>query len=267
MNEIIQHLLDKSDNQLITITNQKKIAQKFSLSLHEIEQIGLENNILPVRYQRHQNIISLKEQLQLLNSHVAIIGLGGIGGYVTEMLTRIGIGHLTICDPDIFEEHNLNRQLFSNINNIGRLKSEITQERILKINPAVNISATSKPFNKENSDDIIEGCNTVVDALDSISTRSVLSKECSYRNIPLVFGAIGGWHGQVAVQQNNNIFDLLYPQNYKTKGVEIKTGNPSFTPAVIAGIQVGEVIKILLDNHSDKKIWFLDLYSSECQLV
>ena len=87
----------------------------------------------------------------------------------------------------------------------------------------------------------------VVDALDSIPTRLALANTCTEMDLPLVHGAIGGWYGQVVTQfPGDDTIQRLYAHWTQGKGVEQQLGNPSFTPALVASIQVAEVCKIVL---------------------
>ena len=97
-----------------------QIAEQTEYSLKEIELQALEHNIVPERYCRNQTSLSNRDQRKLLQAHVAIIGLGGLGGTVTEILARIGVGKLTLIDGDCFDESNLNRQILSSPANLGR---------------------------------------------------------------------------------------------------------------------------------------------------
>ena len=105
-------------------------------SLAEVEGVALSLGLMPARYQRNQQIITVQDQLKLFRSRVAVIGCGGLGGYVIEELARLGVGTLVAIDPDIFQEHNLNRQILSTTDALGRAKVELAAERVAEINPA-----------------------------------------------------------------------------------------------------------------------------------
>jgi len=98
---------------------QIETAGKFQTTSREVEILALQNNIIPKRYQRNLGVISPSEQIKLLQSKVAIIGAGGLGGTVLELLVRMGIGELIIADKDIIGDSNLNRQILSTETNLG----------------------------------------------------------------------------------------------------------------------------------------------------
>lgn len=221
--------------------------QEFGLSHADIEGLALENGLFPARYQRNRNTISSDEQLQLFRSKVAVIGCGGLGGYVIEELARLGVGHILAVDPDVFEEHNLNRQLLSSPANLGWAKVDAARERVGQINPAVTVDTVQEAFCSANGALLLAGSMVAVDALDSISYRLELAEVCGDAGIAMVHGAIGGWYGHVATQlPGDKTVQNIYRHWTAGKGIEQHLGNPAFTPAVVASLQVTEVCKILL---------------------
>lgn len=202
---------------------------------------------MPARYQRNLSMVSIDEQLLLFRSRVAVIGCGGLGGYVIEELARLGVGTIIAIDPDVFEEHNLNRQLLSKPALIGSSKVEAAVTRVAEINPAVTLIPVQLAYTPENGKQLIHNSLVVVDALDSIKTRLALADTCSELKIPMVHGAIAGWYGHVATQlPGDNTVQSIYQNWVEGKGIEQQLGNPSFTPAVIASLQAAEVCKIIL---------------------
>jgi len=240
-------LHDHADNGLLPWRRQVEAAERFYLSLAQIEERALELGILPARYQRNQTSLSLKNQLTLFRSRAVVIGCGGLGGYVIEQLARLGVGHITAIDPDVFEEHNLNRQLLSTANSLGTAKVEAAARRVADINPAVTLVAVQERFSPDNGHHLLQGATIAVDALDSIPVRLDLAKACSELGIPLVHGAIAGWYGHVASQlPGEETVSRIYQSWHDGKGIEQRLGNPAFTPAVVASLQVAEACKILL---------------------
>lgn len=250
MDTLAHFLKSNTEGDLVPWSTAEKAVEDFNLSHHEVEENILRLNLLPKRYQRNRNTIQIEQQKILFNSMAAVAGCGGLGGYITEELARIGIGHITVIDPDVFEEHNLNRQLFSSIDLLGRLKTEVAAERIHDINPAVEVKSVSAAFSKENGRDLLKGADIVIDALDSIETMFELAEVCRLLDIPLVHGSAAGWFGQIAVQfPGEEILPRIYRDKLK-KGVEEELGNVSFGPAVIAGLEVAETAKLLLNRTS-----------------
>ncbi len=271
--EALQDFLQShAQGDLLPWEAQVEAANRFGLTYGAIEETALKINLLSVRYQRNRQTISTAQQLRLFRSKVAVIGCGGLGGYAIEELARLGIGHITVVDPDIFEEHNLNRQLLSTLAVLGKPKVEVAVERIKEINPAVTVMPVMKVISKENGAVLLKGVNVAVDALDSIPTRLELADICKELNIPLVHGSIAGWYGQVATQfPGEDILGKIYPRSAGKKGIETELGNLSFTAGFVASIEAAEVCKILLDEgtslrHRMLSINLLDLEIVEVQL-
>lgn len=228
-------------------TAQVAAAERFGITFGQVEEAVLQRGIMPARYQRNRQTITVENQLLLCRSRAVIIGSGGLGGYLVEELARLGVGNLVVVDPDIFEEHNLNRQILSSPALLGRPKAEVAAARVGEINPAVSVTALQTAFSRENGQEILAGAHVVLDGLDSIATRLELAEICRELSIPLVHGAIGGWYGQVASQlPGDDISPSLFGNWSESRGVETRLGNPSFTPAVVASLQVAEACKILL---------------------
>ena len=219
-----------------------------------------------MRYDRNRKMITRQDNERLSNSKVAVIGCGGLGGYIIEMLARIGIGHLVCIDGDVFDETNWNRQLLSSEVNKGHSKALAAKERVSLINSEVVVEAYDFFLSAENVS-VLKDCHLIVDAVDSVEGKLMLQKIASSLNVPLVYGAIAGWYGQVTtILPGDDTLDLIYRSK---KTIEKELGNPSFTPATIASIQVAEVIKLLL-NQGDilqNKVLFIDLLSQEYEMI
>jgi len=216
------------------------------------------------RYLRNHNAISETEQALLVEKRVLVVGCGGLGGMVIECLARIGVGHLRVVDGDVFEESNLNRQLLSSTMNLGRSKTLAAQQRIMAVNPLVQVEAYQTLLTEENAPDLLKVCDVVVDALDNIPARLLLQQAAKTAGIPLVHGAVAGWIGQVCViQPGQDLLSLLYPSFNETHGEEQDTGTLSFTAAVTASWQAAETVKLLLGKTGlNGEILEIDLFNS-----
>jgi molybdopterin/thiamine biosynthesis adenylyltransferase len=264
--ETVAFLQKNSEEGLLPFSVQQDAAGQFSLHLAEVEEIALAHDLLPSRYQRNRAMLSIQQQLALLRSKVAVFGCGGLGGYIIEELARLGVGRITVVDPDVFEEHNMNRQLLCTQELLGKKKVDAAVHRVNAINPAVRLQSFDVAFGQNNSTELLKGVNVAADALDSIPVRLELAEACKDQNIPLVHGAIAGWSGHVAVQYpGENILQHLYAGKKTEHGVEKQLGNPSFTPAVIASLEVAEIVKILLKTEPllPRRYLAVDLYHME----
>jgi molybdopterin/thiamine biosynthesis adenylyltransferase len=247
LNPLDAFLFSGADRGLLPWAVQQQAADRFHLSLRQVEQRALELDLLPLRYRRNPDGGSVWQQLRLFRSRVAVVGCGGLGGYVVEQLCRLGVGTVAVFDPDVFEESNLNRQLLSSVATLGAAKVEAARERAERINPAVELVAVKTAVSRANGTGLLRGYQVVVDALDSIPARLELGEICGEIGSPLVHGSIGGWYGQVTVQlPGRDNLRRIYGVNHGERGAEEKLGTPSFTPAVVAGIETAEVTRLLL---------------------
>ena len=221
---------------------------------------------LKKRYERNR-IFSRVQQEELSEKKAAVIGCGGLGGYAIEMLARAGVGHIRACDGDVFDETNLNRQLLCTENILGKSKAEAAAERIKAVNSDVEVEPVSCNLTEENAAEILGGCDVVIDALDSVYSKLMLQKVCRVHDIPMVHGAIGGWFGQITtIFPGNDTLSLIYGEGAE---VSQELGNPAFTPAIVASLQVSEAIKVMLgsENVLMRKLLFVDLMTNDFQIV
>ena len=246
----------------------EKAAAKCGLSRHQAELAALELGVLPLRYLRSYGTVGLDGQLVLLRSSVAVIGLGGLGGYVAEGLARMGLGRLVLVDGDVFMEHNLNRQILSDEPNLGRLKTEVIAERVQRINPSVETVVHPRYATEENLPRILTGVNVVVDALDRLPTRLMLQKVASEIGIPMVHGAIAGWVGQVmTILPGDSGLHTLYGDGpVPEQGAEAEQGCPAASPMMVASFQVHETIKVLLNKGTLLRNRLLFIDAAFCEI-
>jgi molybdopterin/thiamine biosynthesis adenylyltransferase len=262
MDELNAFLLKNAQGDLLPWQAQVQAMTQFGLSCRQVEEGALNLNILPARYSRNRKTISTDEQRKLFNCTVAVIGCGGLGGYIIEELARLGVGTIKVIDPDVFEEHNLNRQILCTIEQLGKAKVDAARSRVSAVNPAVLVKPVQDAFSAANGADLLKDVHAVADALDSVPTRMVLAEVCETLGLPLIHGTIGGWYGQITTQMPGdrsiqNIYGAC--QNYE--GMEKTLGNPAFTPAVVASLEVAELCKVLLGHGTtlQKRLLFIDL--------
>ena len=137
--------------------------------------------------ERLESLVGLDILSKIKNLNILIVGIGGVGGYTLESLVRCGIENITIIDYDRVESSNLNRQIISNLNNIGKLKVDAAKERYTNINDKLNLKTMSVFLDKDNIDSInICQFDYVVDACDSIETKALLMSVCVSKNIKII---------------------------------------------------------------------------------
>ncbi|MGE5630320.1 MAG: HesA/MoeB/ThiF family protein [Caulobacteraceae bacterium] len=222
-----------------------------------------------LRYARNMQMLTAEENTRLKDFKVCVIGCGGLGGYVIEMLGRLGIGYITAVDGDVFEESNLNRQILSDAESLGMSKAFAAKERMAKVNPLITLNPVRARFDSVNGCQIIGGHDVVIDALDNLESRLLLEDLSEDAGIPLVHGAIAGWFGQVTtILPGDRTLKKLYPEGIN-HGIEKELGNPSFTPALVASIQVSEVLKLLIKRGSvlSGRLLMINLLEQQFEII
>jgi molybdopterin/thiamine biosynthesis adenylyltransferase len=148
---------------------------------------------MQARYERNIPALTEAECLCLQQKRVLVVGCGGLGGHIIDQLSRIGVGTLRVCDGDVFEPTNLNRQLLSRIPLLGVSKAKAAADHVAKVNPDVTVEPVETFMTRQKVHSLIDGCDIVLDALDNIPSRRMLAAACNDASIPYVYGAIAGW--------------------------------------------------------------------------
>ena len=200
----------------------------------------------PHRYERNMSALSADECKALKSSRVVVVGCGGLGGLVIESLARIGVGHLRVIDGDVFEESNLNRQLLCTEEALGREKALVAAERMRAINSGVEAEPVVAYLAEHNAADLLRGFDCVVDCLDNLEARFWMAHACQNLGIPIVYGAIAGWFGQVCTVYPGDLsFVSIYGEPFG-ESQHKKLGNLPFTAYAISAVQSSEAVKVLL---------------------
>ncbi|MBR3563553.1 MAG: tRNA threonylcarbamoyladenosine dehydratase [Clostridia bacterium] len=136
---------------------------------------------------RLEMVIGEENIEKLKNSHVAVFGLGGVGSYACEAVTRSGVGTITIVDKDTVSSSNVNRQLIAFSDNVGELKTSVMKERMLRINPDVNVIERPVFFLQDTADGFdFREYDYVIDAIDNITAKLLLISMCKEAGTPII---------------------------------------------------------------------------------
>ena len=138
--------------------------------------------------ERTELLLGAQPLERLGNAHVLVVGVGGVGAYAAEMIVRSGVGHLTIADSDSVSESNINRQLIALHSTIGRPKTEVLAERLLDINPQLDLHIITEYIKDEKTDSTLDSrrFDYVIDAIDTLSPKLALIIGCLERGYPIV---------------------------------------------------------------------------------
>lgn len=218
---------------------------------------------------------------KLRNAHVAVFGLGGVGGYVVEALTRAGVGELTLVDKDTVSISNLNRQILATHKTLGLEKTEAARLRIAEINPDTRVNVLPIFYNHDTADSIdFTRFSYVVDCIDTVTAKLLLAEHCTAVNTPIIasmgtgnkldptafevadiskttmcplarvmrkeLGKRGIRHMKVVYSKEEAISPTGWEEEAAAEGKRQLPGSVSFVPGAAGLILAGEVIKDLV---------------------
>ena len=217
------------------------------------DSMGLLVNIDVQRYARHISLpqVGLEGQRNLGQANVLVVGAGGLGSPVLLYLAAAGIGHIGIIDDDKVDLSNLQRQVIHSTSTVGQLKVESARNRLLELNPELDISTFAVRLVPENIESILsEGWDVIIDGTDNLPTRYLLDDACFLHKTPWVYGSIYRFEGQVSVfnfEQGPCYRDLFSeaPPPQSVPSCE-QGGVLGVLPGVIGSLQANEAIKIVL---------------------
>ena len=230
---------------------------------------GGSQELTPKELDRFSRQVMLEEigyngQLKLKNSKICVVGTGGLGNPITTRLAAMGVGTLRIVDRDVIELSNLHRQTMFDEDDVGQVKVEVAAKKLKKLNPDCTIEALAVSVNEFTALDVVEGCDVVIDALDSVNARYALNKACIKYNIPFVTGAAVGVSGQAftVIPKQSACYYCMFPDlNEDTMPTcSIEGVHPSIL-SLVGGIEVAEAVKIILGKKPSlsERILHIDL--------
>jgi molybdopterin/thiamine biosynthesis adenylyltransferase len=225
------------------------------------------------RYNRQLIIPDFGEegQRKLKDSHLVIVGMGGLGCASATYLTAAGVGHITIVDFDTVELSDLNRQILYGEEDVGKRKVTVAKRELSRLNSRVEITSNFAKITEENALSLIKGAQVVIDGLDNSATRLVVNSACIKRKIAYIYGGVSRLRGMVTtiIPGQTPCLACLSPEGVGGLGVL------GVTPAIIANLQALEAIKLLtgrspslagrllLFNGDDMKFQLLEVRRNE----
>ena len=192
--------------------------------------------------------VGMDGQKKLLNATVAIVGMGGLGCPAAQSLITAGVGKLILIDGDIVELSNLHRQPLYGVDDLNRLKVEVAKERLEQLNNKAVIVPIDKYFNEENGMSFIQDANVIIDATDNIQARQLIDRFSKGANIPMVYGGLFRYEGQVAVLNVNGSsgYCELFPEPPSGGDTCADAGVLGMLPGIIGNIQALEAVKLIV---------------------
>ncbi|MCM1273151.1 MAG: tRNA threonylcarbamoyladenosine dehydratase [Clostridium sp.] len=226
------------------------------------------------QFERTEMLLGAEKMDRLSKSRVAIFGIGGVGGYVTEALARSGVGAFVLVDSDMVSVSNINRQIIATHKTIGQYKVDVMRDRILEINPNADVKIKKCFFLPENSDEFdFSGYSYVVDAVDTVTAKIEIIIKAKAAGVPIISSMGAGNKLEASMFQVGDIYGTsvcplarVMRRELKKRGIEslkcvystekqVKSGDCSvheripgsvaFVPSVAGLMIAGEVVKDL----------------------
>lgn len=204
------------------------------------------------RYSRHLMIpeVGLAGQRQLKAAAVLLVGTGGLGSPLALYLAAAGIGRIGVVDYDVVDDSNLQRQVIHDTGRVGMLKVESARQRMLALNPHIQVEAYNEVFSADNAFRLAEGYDVLVDGTDNFPTRYLINDLCVLTGRPYVYGSIFRFEGQVSVfdARRGPCYRCLFPDPPPPGMIPscAEGGVFGVLPGTVGTIQATEVIKLIL---------------------
>jgi len=200
--------------------------------------------------------IGYQGQLKLKQSRVCVVGVGGLGNPIVTRLAAMGVGNIRIVDRDVIELSNLHRQTMFNEDDVGQVKVETAAKKLRKLNADIVIEELPISINDYTALEAVDGCDVVVDALDSVNARYSLNMACIEKKIPFVTGAAVGVTGQcfTILPNQSACYHCLFPalDEDSMPTCSIEGVHPSIL-SIVGGIEVSEAVKVITGKEPSLK--------------
>lgn len=228
-----------------------------------------------MRYDRQIMLSEIGEagQKKLKKAKVLIVGVGGLGSPIALYLAGAGVGCIGLIDDDRVSISNLQRQVLYSEKELGKSKAICAAERLTALNSEITVNVYPTRLTKENAKEIIGKYDIVVDGCDNFSTRYLIDEVCAEEQKPYVYGAIGGFEGQVSVfhyGEKQKTYRDLYPDEDEMKRMPSpQKGVMGVTPAIVGSIEATEVMKIIcgFGEVLSGKLWTIDLLTLQSNKI
>ncbi|MHA2248084.1 MAG: HesA/MoeB/ThiF family protein [Candidatus Hodarchaeales archaeon] len=204
-------------------------------------------------------------QVKIRQARILVVGVGGLGTFSSLLLAEIGVGYLRIVDRDIVESTNLHRTPLYTTIDLDRAKVEVAADRLKQLNPLMTIDTHACHIGSANINDLLEGIDIVIDALDNFETRRIINRACIQKGIPFIFCGVSARSGNITVfdlKKKSPCFSCLYHgiNDSELESCDVTGIHPALL-AILTGIQVHEAVEILLKGESslNGSLLFIDL--------
>ena len=192
--------------------------------------------------------IGIEGQQKLNNATVVLVGMGGLGCPVSQSLIASGIGKLKIIDGDKVELSNLHRQPLYGVEDIGQLKVQVAKKKLMQLNESAIVEPIEEFLDEKNGINFLSDAEIIIDATDNIQTRQLIDRLSKKLEVPMVYGGLYRYEGQVAVLNVNGSpgYVDLFPEPTSSGDACADAGVLGMLPGIIGNIQALEAVKLIV---------------------
>lgn len=228
----------------------------------------LEHHIWPERFRRNFGMVAAGDLVRRLQSRVLVLGCGGLGGHVAELLARAGVGGIRLVDNDTFEESNLNRQRFCSERVLGQPKVIVVRDALADIASHVETEALELVADSSNLSSLVSGMDAALDCLDSISAKTALEQAALAAGVPFVHGSVLRDEGFCYASSGPQArLEELYPFGQSARELEQarRESVGALAPASVACLMVKLALRAMLQRTASSALYHLDLSVPELE--
>ena len=228
----------------------------------------LGQNIWPERFRRNFGLIAAEDLARLLQGSALVLGCGGLGGHVAELLARSGVGSIRLVDNDVFDESNLNRQRFCSERVLGQPKACVVRDALGDIASHLQVEALQIAAQKDNLPDLVAGMDVALDCLDNITAKTALERAALAAGVPFIHGSVLREEGFCYANPGPQArLEELYPQGQSAHELEHarREGVGALAPASVACLMVKLALRSMLRPNTSSALFHLDLSVPEME--
>ncbi len=244
--QLVMELREKWGDWIYSVTGGYEAWQTLGLPIELPDE-----TLVHDRYERQVKLPGFGQtaQQKLLDSHVLVVGAGGLGTPALLYLVGAGIGQITLIDDDTVALHNLHRQVLYQQCDIGKAKASVAKKHLSALNNDVKLSALDQRFTAENAEVLVAGVDFIIDGTDNISSRYLINDVCLNSNIPWLFAAVSGFDIQLSLflgDKNLPCYRCLFPQ-MRDENIDncSEAGILGPVPGLAGVLQATEAVKYL----------------------
>ena len=227
----------------------RQLAAGAVLPEREVMVALLQDGIWPERFRRNYGVFSADAMVRLLQTRVFVLGCGGLGGHVASLLARLGVGGMRLCDSDIFEESNLNRQYFCTESTLGQPKAVATARGLRDMAGYLALDVRHVEADEKNLPDMLQDVDVALDCLDDLALKMLLEERSAAAGVPFVHGSVLRAEGFARAARSGRLhLRELYASGLTSEeaGSARHEGVIATAPAGVACLMVSLCLRLLL---------------------